>query len=156
MKSHALGTLAAACSLLAGVVSAAAGQPPPARTIWDRVYTEAQAARGEKAYKLACGYCHKDNLSGGFFDDGNGRAPALAGPRAFDSSFEKRWAGKTVGEMVIEIGTAMPQNDPGSLAPETYVDIITFLLARNGVPAGTAELASELDALQGIRITPKP
>src|SRR5262245_60532709 len=152
-----LGTraLAFAATILAGVVSTA-GQAPAARTIWQGVYTEAQAARGEKAYKLACGYCHKDNLGGGFFDDGNGRAPALAGPRAFDSSFEKRWAGKTVGEMVIDIGTAMPQNDPGSLPPETYVDIITFLLAQNGVPAGTAELPPELDTLQGIRVTPRP
>ena len=58
--------------------------------------------------------------------------------------------------MVIEVGTAMPQKDPGSLPPETYVDIITFLLAQNGVPAGTAELPPDLDALQGIRITPKP
>ena len=126
------------------------------RTIWEGVYTEAQAARGEKAYKLSCGYCHKDNLAGGFFDDGNGRAPALAGPRAFDSSFEKRWGGATVGEMVIEIGTAMPQQDPGSLTPETYVDIISFLLSKNGAPAGTAELTAELEALKGIRITPKP
>ena len=144
------------CVVVCGVAAASAGQAPKTRTIWEGIYTEAQAARGEKAYKAACGYCHKDNLAGGFFDDGNGRAPALTGPRAFDSSFEKRWAGKTVGEMVIEIGTAMPQKDPGSLAPETYVDIITFLLAQNGVPAGTAELAPELDALQGIRITPKP
>ena len=46
-----------------------------------RIYLEAQAARGEKAYKLSCGYCHKDNLAGGFFDDGNGprqRWPARA------------------------------------------------------------------------------
>ena len=147
--------LVLASLLLAGVVSAAAGQPPT-RTIWDGVYTEAQAARGEKAYKLSCGYCHKDDLSGGFFDDGNGRAPALAGPRAFDSSFEKRWAGVTVGEMVIDIGTAMPQKDPASLAPETYVDIVSFLLSKNGVPPGPAELPADLEALQAIRITPKP
>jgi S-disulfanyl-L-cysteine oxidoreductase SoxD len=144
------------CVIVTGVAVAGAGQAPKTRTVWEGIYTEAQAARGEKAYKLACGYCHKDNLAGGFFDDGNGRAPALAGARAFDSSFEKRWAGKTVGEMVIDVGTAMPQNDPGSLPPETYVDIITFLLAQNGVPAGAAELPPELDALQGIRITPKP
>jgi cytochrome c len=148
--------IAIACSALAGVVSTAAGQPRATRTIWQGVYTEAQAARGEKAYKLACGYCHKDDLTGGFFDDGNGRAPALAGPRAFDSSFEKRWSGATVGEMVIDIGTAMPQQDPGSLTPETYVDIVTFLLSRNGVPSGSAELPAELEALQEIRIVPKP
>jgi hypothetical protein len=140
---------------LAGV-AATAGQASAKRTIWDGVYTEAQAARGEQAYKLSCGYCHKDNLAGGFFDDGNGRAPALAGPRAFDSSFEKRWSGVTVGEMVIDIGTAMPQKDPGSLAPETYVDIVTFLLSKNGVPPGAAELPADLEALQAIRITPRP
>jgi S-disulfanyl-L-cysteine oxidoreductase SoxD len=142
--------------LLAGVGAMDAGQPPATRSIWDGVYTEAQAARGEGAYKLACGYCHKDDLTGGFFDDGNGRAPALAGPRAFDSSFEKRWAGTTVGEMVIDIGTAMPQKDPGSLPPETYVDIISFLLSKNGVPPGAAELPADLEKLHAIQITPKP
>jgi hypothetical protein len=143
------------CSALAGVVSTAAGQPRATRTIWEGVYSEAQAARGEKAYKLSCGYCHKDDLTGGFFDDGNGRAPALAGARAFDSSFDKRWTGKTVGEMVIDVGTAMPQQDPGSLPPETYVDIITFLLSKNGVPAGAAELPPDLEKLQEIQITPQ-
>jgi cytochrome c len=130
--------------------------PVPQRTIWDGVYTAAQAGRGEKAYKLACGYCHKDNLGGGFFDDGTGRAPALAGPRAFDSSFAERWRGVTVGEMLIEIGTTMPQQDPGSLPPETYVDILSFLLSKNDVPAGTSELPADLEALQAIRVTPGP
>jgi cytochrome c len=143
-----------------GGYAAGAPQPPqPAagqRTIWDGVYTEAQAGRGEKAYKLACGYCHKDNLGGGFFDDGNGRAPALAGPRAFDSSFEKRWGGVSVGDMVVDIGIAMPQQDPGSLPPETYVDIVSFLLSKNGVPAGASELPADLEKLQEIKVTPRP
>ena len=149
------------CALVAasagGASSAWAPQVPGAeRSVWDGVYTQAQADRGEKAYKVSCGYCHKDDLSGGFFDDGNGRAPALAGPRAFDSSFEKRWAGVSVGEMVIDIGTAMPQQDPGSLPPETYIDIISFLLSKNGVPAGARELPADLQALQSIRVTAKP
>jgi S-disulfanyl-L-cysteine oxidoreductase SoxD len=158
MKSR---TTFLACALVAtaasGAASARAAQAPAAeRNVWEGVYTQAQADRGEKAYKLSCGYCHKDDLSGGFFDDGNGRAPALAGARAFDSSFEKRWAGVTVGEMVIDIGTAMPQQDPGSLSPETYIDIISFLLAKNGVPAGARELPADLQALQSIRVTAKP
>jgi mono/diheme cytochrome c family protein len=149
------------CALVAagasGAASAWALQTQAAeRSVWDGVYTQAQADRGEQAYKLSCGYCHKDDLSGGFFDDGNGRAPALAGARAFDSSFEKRWAGVTVGEMVIDIGTAMPQQDPGSLPPETYIDIISFLLSKNGVPAGARELPADLQALQSIRVTAKP
>jgi len=61
------------------------------RTIWSGIYSEAQARRGEEAYKLECAYCHQPDLSGGFFDNGTGRAPALAGPKAFDSSFVDRW-----------------------------------------------------------------
>lgn len=154
------------CSILAGSGALGGnGSPRPPlppqpqvgqRTIWDGVYTEAQAGRGEKAYKLACGYCHKDTLEGGFFDDGTGRAPALAGPRAFDSSFAKRWDGVTAGEMLIEIGTTMPQQDPGSLPPETYVDILSFLLSKNEVPAGATELPADLEALQRILVMPRP
>jgi S-disulfanyl-L-cysteine oxidoreductase SoxD len=153
-------TLLVCTLILGGANGVSSARPPQAqpaeRTVWEGVYTQAQADRGEKAYKLSCGYCHKDDLSGGFFDDGNGRAPALAGARAFDSSFEKRWTGVTVGEMVIDIGTAMPQKDPGSLPPETYVDIISFLLSKNGVPAGARELPADLEALQSIRVTAKP
>jgi cytochrome c len=126
------------------------------KTIWDGVYTEAQAVRGEQAYKLSCGYCHKDDLTGGFFDDGTGRAPALAGPRAFDSSFEERWRNLTVREMLLEIGSKMPQQDPGSLTVKAYTDIVSYLLSKNGVPKGTEELPPDLDKLDGIRITPKP
>ena len=153
MKSQTRWALGAAA---AAVILTPAGAAVQSRTVWDGVYTQAQADRGEKAYKVSCGYCHKDDLSGGFFDDGNGRAPALAGARAFDSSFEKRWAGVSVGEMVIDIGTAMPQQDPGSLPPETYIDIISFLLSKNGVPAGARELPADLQALQSIRVTAKP
>lgn len=125
------------------------------KTVWDGVYTKAQADRGEQAYKLSCGYCHRDDLAGGFFDDGTGRAPALAGARAFDSSFEKRWSGQTVSEMLVEIGEKMPLQNPASLTVQAYTDIISYLLAKNDVPAGSQELPADLEALQAIRITGK-
>jgi mono/diheme cytochrome c family protein len=61
----------------------AAGAPV---TIWDGAYSEAQARRGEQVFNTQCSYCHKESLSGGFFDGGLDRAAALAGKRAFDSS----------------------------------------------------------------------
>jgi cytochrome c len=127
-----------------------------ARTIWDGVYTTEQAGRGELEYKRSCGYCHKDDLSGGYFDDGTGRAPALAGPRAFDSSFEKRWNDLSVGEMLADIGGKMPLQDPASLSVQAYADIISYLFAQNDVPPGTEELPADLEKLGTIRITPKP
>jgi cytochrome c len=144
------------CAMLAGAAAAAGQQTSAGRTIWDGVYTTAQAERGERAYKVSCGYCHRDDLSGGFFDDGTGRAPALAGPRAFNSSFGERWRDTTLGQMLIEIGTTMPQTDPGSLPPQTYLDILSYLLSKNEVPAGSTELPDDLEALERIRITPKP
>jgi cytochrome c len=141
---------------LATATAIAAGQDARQRTIWDGVYSEAQARRGEEAYKLSCGYCHKDDLTGGFFDDGTGRAPALAGARAFDSSFEKRWSGVSVGDMLLEIGEKMPLQDPASLTVQAYTDIVCYLLAKNDVPAGAQELPADLEKLKEIRITPKP
>lgn len=122
------------------------------KTVWDGIYTEAQAGRGEQAYKSACSYCHRDDLSGGFFDNGVGRAPALAGPRAFDSSFFERWKDLTMAELVATVAATMPQQEPATLTVEVYVDIVSFLLARNRIPAGTSELPSTIEALQGIRI----
>lgn len=131
----------------------AAGHASQDRTVWDGVYTEAQAKRGEEAYKRSCGYCHRDDLAGGFFDDGTGRAPALAGSRAFDSSFEKRWSEHTVGDMLVDIGGKMPLQDPASLTVQAYADILSYLFAKNDVPAGAHELPADIEKLREIRIT---
>ncbi|MBM3771371.1 MAG: hypothetical protein FJW27_08810 [Acidimicrobiia bacterium] len=124
------------------------------RTVWDRVYSRAQSARGEAAYKLSCGYCHKDDLSGGFMDDGVGRAVPLAGPHAFNSTFEARWKDQTLGDMVYAIASTMPKESPTSLPLSAYVDIVTFLLDRNGVPAGETDLPADVSTLRAIAITP--
>ena len=118
------------------------------------MYTEAQARRGEQAYKSNCSYCHKDDLRGGF-EDNFGRAPALAGERAFDSSFSERWNGSTMAEMVGAIASIMPQDKPGSLSVETYLDIVSFLLSKNEVPAGNQELPADINVLNQIIIKAK-
>jgi cytochrome c len=136
------------------VHSAPAAQAP--RTIWSGIYSEAQARRGEEAYKMQCTYCHQPDLSGGFFDNGTGRAPALAGPKAFDSSFLDRWRDQTVGEFIATIAATMPQTKPASLPVQTYIDIAAFLMSKNGVPAGAADLPADVPTLQEIAIVPKP
>ena len=35
------------------------------RSVWDGVYTKAQAVRGDKLYREACARCHGENLAGG-------------------------------------------------------------------------------------------
>jgi len=124
-------------------------------TIWDGVYSDAQARRGEEVFKTQCSYCHKDDLSGGFFDDGLGRAPALAGKRAFDSSLTDRWGGSTLADLVGTVAATMPQTRPSSLTAENYVDVVSYLLTKNEVPAGTADLPGDADTLSRIVIVAK-
>lgn len=126
------------------------------RTVWDRVYSKAQSTRGEAAYKLSCGYCHKDDLTGGFMDDGVGRAVPLAGPQAFNATFETRWKDQTLGDMVFVIASTMPKESPTSLPLNAYVDIVAFLLDKNGVPAGDADLTADVPTLRSIAITSAP
>jgi len=153
--SAAVATLAR----LAGAPTVLAQQAPPgagsSATIWDGVYSAAQAGRGEQVFKTECSYCHKEDLSGGFFDDGLGRAPALAGSRAFDSSFIDRWGGQTLGEMVATIAATMPQKRPASLTLDNYLDVTSYLLSKNDVPAGASDLSGDVDALGRIAIVPR-
>src|SRR5262245_509384 len=96
------------------------------KNVWDGVFTEAQAARGQELYKKHCGYCHRDDLTGGGSEAG---APALAGPIFF-----YRWLHSPVADMFVTIGTTMPQNKPDSLTPQTVIDIVSFLLQQNEMP----------------------
>jgi cytochrome c len=126
------------------------------RSVWAGVYTQTQAERGGQLYKRECSYCHRDDLRGGFIDDGVGNAPALAGSRAFGSSFTERWMDLSVGEMVATIAETMPQAKPASLSLQSYVDIVTFLLSKNDVPPGNSELPTDIQILGDIQITAKP
>jgi hypothetical protein len=41
--------------------------------------------------------------------------------------------------MYTRIKTGMPNNAPDSLSPQTYADIVAFILSVNGVPSGTGK-----------------
>jgi mono/diheme cytochrome c family protein len=136
----ALSLLVAAAALIGHAV---AGQEP-ARTVWDGVFTEAQAERGRSAYAQVCASCHADDLRG------KGTAPSL-----IEESFMFLWADMTVGDLFERTRLLMPSDRPGSLPPGTYADIIAFIASKNGFPAGSAELSADVAALGRILITDK-
>ena len=124
----------------------ARGQDVPApSTVWDKVYTEAQAARGKETYMAECAGCHADDLGG------SGYAPAMKG-----SEFMTAWGEKTLGDFFDRARKLMPPDTPGSLGPEKYRDVIAFLLQENKYPAGERELAADSAALHAIKITAPP
>jgi len=148
--SRLVAAVCAAMAVAAGV--SGNGAPAPAQdartSVWDGVYTPSQAERGLREYKDHCGYCHRDDLTGGGSEAG---APALRGP-----IFTFRWIDQPVADLFITIGTTMPQNKPDSLTPQTVIDIVSFLLRENDVPAGTLELPPDLEKLRAIFLTAKP
>ena len=116
--------------------------PTQQTTIWDGVYTDDQARRGQRVYEQECAECHLDDLMG------DGSAPALIG-----RSFFFRWSDLSVGDMVVAIRTTMPVGAPDSLSPAGYVDISAYLLAKNTVPSGDTELPTDIDELWDITVT---
>ena len=134
--------LLASVSLPVVTTNKASGQ---GTTIWDGVYTVAQAQRGRELYVKWCGYCHRDDLAGGGSDAG---APALQG-----SAFMVRWRDKPLAELFTTIGLTMPQNAPDSLPPQVVADIVSLLLQANGAPPGMHELAGEMGAFRNILFT---
>jgi mono/diheme cytochrome c family protein len=111
----------------------------PRRTVWDGVYTEAQAARGLTAFGQNCGGCHVLTTEG--------KSPLVGDP--FWTSF----AQKTVGDLLDYVSANMPNGRPGSLDESTYRDIVAVMLKSNDFPAGTAQPGR--DTIAGVQIVPK-
>lgn len=101
--------------------------------IWAGVYTDQQAAQGQKFYAAACGDCHGEHLEG---DPGQG-FPAVAGP-----GFMVEWDGQTMADLVRHIHTR-PNDNPSDMDPLTAVEMAAFILNQNGVPSGKIPLSTD-------------
>ena len=122
-------TLVVACLLTLPSTRLAA----QSRTTQTGVYSLEQAARGGDVYAGMCKSCHTAASHTGL-------------------AFQKSWDGRSLSELFAYISTKMPKNEPGSLAPEEYADVLAYLLKLNQMPAGKIELPSDTTTLGRIRI----
>jgi quinoprotein glucose dehydrogenase len=134
----------AAMLLFAGTVGhavlSAQGGAAARRTVWDGVYSDAQATRGTAAFSANCSNCHT-------LDD-TGTRP-LRG-----TTFVGKWTQRSVGDLIKYVSTNMPNGvNAGTLPMPTYLDLVALILRNNGFPAGAADLAPETGA--GVMIQPK-
>ena len=111
-------------------------------SVWDGVYSSAQAKRGQALYTKACASCHRDDL------EGHGPTPSLAGPE-----FRERWDGQTLDDLFEKTQATMPGDHPGTLSREENAAILAFILRANEMPAGEKDLRTESDWLAKIRFT---
>lgn len=101
------------------------------------VYSTAQARRGESTHRKRCTECHN--------------AVAYSG-----AAFRRLWAGRPVYEFWDQIRSTMPNDNPGSLKPDEYLDILAYVLRLNGYPAGENALPSDPEQLRTIRFDRSP
>jgi cytochrome c len=126
----------------AGSGVASTQQDAAAKSVWDGVYTTAQADRGKKLFGQSCAPCHMENLQGDSAD-----IPALVG-----DDFLNAWTDQSVDALFRRIQSTMPQDSPSSLSTQVYVDILTYILQSNKFPEGQVELKRDETLMKGIMI----
>ena len=112
---------------------------PTGPTVWDGVFTDAQADRATGIFSQSCERCHTLTSEG---------TRPLSG--------DKFWEGytqKTVGDLLNFVKTNMPNGQGGSLPGPTYNDLVALILKSNGFPAGKTEVTPETVA--NVQIIPK-
>lgn len=132
------------------VAARPAGEPPARHSlaqgsVWDSVYSLAQAGRGESTYRASCATCHGDSLTG--IND----APPLAG-----SEFHKDYDGNALSSLFNKISNDMPSDNPGSLTKPQVAAVVAFVLKYNAYPAGAVDLPAAPESLSAIKFTAKP
>lgn len=100
------------------------------------MYTEDQATRGQTVFNASCASCHD--------------------PRDFSGdSFLGAWEASTALDLFSLLQKTMPMDNPGSLPPENYTDIVAYFFRANAFPTGKGELTTDREQLKLIRIEQK-
>ena len=107
------------------------------KSVWQGVYTEAEATRGDAEHQNNCSACHGTEKYAG-------------------EAFVKGWVGRTAFDLFDQLKTTMPDDNPGALSAQQYKDIVAYIFKVNGIPAGTDTLPGDPEALRRIKIDPKP
>jgi mono/diheme cytochrome c family protein len=127
-------------ALTQGSVTVLAQTPssaPPPRSARGGVYTAEQAREGMAIFEQQCSRCHS--------------AQEYRSPR-----FQTKWTSRTLHELYLVISTTMPFDQPASLQPRQYAELISFILEVNGFPPGPIALGWEEKALAAITLDPPP
>ncbi len=107
--------------ILSGAIwlaAASAGQAAPA------LFTATQAVQGQADYGQYCASCHGADLHG------------ITGPSLVGPEFAKASDHYTLGLLFGGLVDTTPAGAPDSLTHREYTNIMAYILAKNGYPAG--------------------
>ncbi|MDB6087259.1 MAG: pyrrolo-quinoline quinone [Gammaproteobacteria bacterium] len=118
-------------------VSPAGGQPKQPNSSGS--FTTAQASSGASVYAQYCVNCHGPNLQG------------ESGPPLSGQTLRQAYGAGTAAQLYDFISRQMPQDKPGSLSQQQYLDVTAYILSRNGLPSGNKPL--DLASLSQVRMS---
>ena len=99
-------------------------------------YTRTQASRGDRFFEETCLSCHSSS-------EFRGR------------SFQRTWRGRSVADLYDEVVYTMPDDNPGGLPTQTYLDVIAYILQMNRFAERDIELSSDYDVMQELPLFPR-
>ncbi len=106
---------------------------PPAAPI-EGIFSDIQADRGETTFDETCSECHTTS-------EFRGR------------TFQSNWGRRTVYSLFRTVRSTMPDDNPGGLDEQVYLDVVAYILSINGHDAGSSELAPD-SPMREVRIAP--
>ena len=109
----------------------------PGVSVTTGVYTLTQAARGQEVYASTCVQCHTTGQHSG-------------------TQFAAAWNNRRLSDLYDIVHNTMPQDNPGSLSEQDYIDVIAYMLQLNRIPAGKIDLRADAAALRDLRIDVNP
>ena len=95
----------------------------PAQPIVSASFTAKQVERGRGEFRGICADCHSASEFRG-------------------NTFLYEWRRRTAWDFFRELTETMPDDAPGSLTDQQYVDVTAYVLQMNGYVAGESELAA--------------
>jgi S-disulfanyl-L-cysteine oxidoreductase SoxD len=97
------------------------------------LYSEAQAARGLEVFTKICSECHEvEDLT--------------------NEDFRMNWDGTTLYELFDNIRTTMPDEEPGTLTHQQYIDVTAYVLQLNKLPAGAEDFSGDSTSASAVRL----
>ncbi len=106
----------------------------PAATAAAGLYTETQATRGRETFESVCAECHTTS-------EFRGR------------SFQADWGRRSVYSFYRTVRSTMPDDNPGGLSEQVYLDVVAYILDMNGHASGPGELSAD-SPMRDVRIDP--
>ena len=114
----------------AKIIFSNAANLPPA------TYSAAQATRGKEVYDNTCGTCHSPE-------------------QLIGQAFVEQWNDRRVWDFFSLIRGTMPLDNPGSLKPQEYLEVVAYLLQANKAQPSADSLKADTTAMRGSKIAVK-